>query len=89
MYFLVFLYGTRDSDDCLNFRTFYYAPEKYFAGNYFDTFWFNIIIIWIMAIFGLIALYMDLLKKFLNLIESIGDYNFRRKIQKAQSIFRK
>lgn len=73
----------------LNFRTFYYTPEKYFAGRYFDTFWFNIIIIWIMAILGLAALYMDLLKKFLTLIEKIGDYNFRRKIQKAQSVFRK
>jgi len=84
------IYATPDiPSNPLNFRTFYYAPEKYFAGRYFDTFWFNIIIIWIMAIFGLIALYLDLLKKFLNLIESIGDYNFRRKIQKAQSVFRK
>jgi ABC transport system ATP-binding/permease protein len=84
------IYATPDvPENPLNFRTFYYAPEKYFAGRYFDTFWFNIIIIWIMAIIGLIALYMDLLKKLLTLFESIGDYNFRRKIQKAQSVFRK
>ncbi len=84
------IYATPDvPENPLNFRTFYYAPEKYFAGRYFDTFWFNIIIIWIMAIIGLIALYMDLLKKLLTLFETIGDYNFRRKIQKAQSVFRK
>ncbi|MDZ7605141.1 MAG: hypothetical protein U5K79_06040 [Cyclobacteriaceae bacterium] len=84
------IYATPDiPENPLNFRTFYYAPEKYFAGGFIDTFWFNIIIIWIMALIGLIALYMDLLKKILTLFESIGDYNFRRKIQKAQSVFRK
>ncbi len=72
-----------------NFRTFYYAPQKYFAGRYFDTFWFNIIIMWLMSIIALIALYFDLLKKFLKLFDKIGDYKLRQKIKKAQRSIRK
>lgn len=73
----------------LNFRTFYYAPQKYFAGRYYDTYWFNVVMIWVMALFALLALYFDLLKKFLNLFVKIGDYQFRQKIKKAQLSIRK
>ena len=77
------IYATPDvPENPLNFRTFYYAPQKYFVGRYYDTFWFNVIIIWIMSLFALIALYLDLLKKFLKLFEKIGDYKFRLKIKK-------
>lgn len=73
----------------LNFRTFYYAPQKYFAGRYFDTFWFNIIIIWVMSAIALLALYLDILKKFLKQFERIGDYKLRQKIKKGQLSIRK
>ncbi len=73
----------------LNFRTFYYAPEKYFAGRYYDTYWFNVVIIWVMAFIALIVLYLDLLNKFLKLFEKIGDYQFRQKIEKAQRAIRR
>ncbi len=72
-----------------NFRTFYYAPEKYFGGRYFDTFWFNIVIIWVMVIVALIALYFDVLKRFLKLFVKIGDYQLRQKIEKGKLLFRK
>lgn len=68
----------------LNFRTFYYAPEKYFAGRYFDTFWFNIIIMWIMSFIALIALYLDILRKFLKLFVKIGDYKLRQQLKKGK-----
>lgn len=72
-----------------NFRTFYYAPQKYFAGRYFDTFWVNVIIIWIMSIVALIALYLDLLKRFLKLFDKIGDYKLRQRIKKDQFSIKK
>lgn len=76
------IYATPEiPENPLNFRTFYYAPQKYFAGRYFDTFWFNIFIIWGMSLLALLALYLDLLKKFLNLFERIGDYKLRQKIK--------
>lgn len=84
------IYATPDiPENPLNFRTFYYAPQKYFAGRYFDTFWFNIIIIWMMSIIALIALYFDILRKFLKLFDKIGDYKLRQKIKKAQRSIRK
>jgi hypothetical protein len=80
------IYATPDEPkNPLNFRTFFYAPEKYFAGVYYDTYWFNIAIMWMMTIFAIIALYLDLLKKFLKLFVRIGDYKFRKKIKKAEN----
>jgi ABC-type multidrug transport system ATPase subunit len=32
-----------------NFRTHFFAPQKYFAGLYWDTLWFNISILWAMT----------------------------------------
>ncbi len=49
-----------------SFRTHLFAPRKYFAGHYIDTFWFNLMVVWSMIIFLYITLYFDLLKKLLN-----------------------
>jgi ABC-type multidrug transport system ATPase subunit len=51
------------------FRSHFYAPEKRVFGSYYDTFWVNITIIWLMCIFLAISLYFDLLRK---AIEGIG-----------------
>ena len=40
-----------------DYRTHFYAPKKHFAGKLFDTFYFNVIIIWIMVIALYITLY--------------------------------
>ncbi|MDZ4784765.1 MAG: ATP-binding cassette domain-containing protein, partial [bacterium] len=37
----------------LNYRTHLYSPFKYFANNKYDTFWFNVTVIWIMT-FGFV-----------------------------------
>jgi hypothetical protein len=80
------IYATPEiPENRLNFRTFYYAPEKYFAGVYYDTYWFNIVVMWGMILVAIIALYLDLLKKFLTLFERIGDYKLRKKIKKAEN----
>jgi hypothetical protein len=46
-----------------------FLPTKHFAGRYFDTYYFNIAVIWSMTTFLFIALYFDLLKKFMHLFE--------------------
>ncbi len=51
------------------FRAHFYAPEKKVFGTYIDTYWFNIIVIWIMSIILGITLYFDALR---NLIEGLG-----------------
>ena len=47
----------------LDFRTNFYYPEKYFAGSYIDTKFFNLAIIWFMTVILFIAVYFDWLRK--------------------------
>lgn len=65
------IYRDPDIDGFLNFRSHFYAPRKYFAGKYHDTYWFNLIFIWVMTVFLYITLYYELLKKLLDLPEKI------------------
>ena len=52
-----------------NFRAHLFAPRKYFLGKYFDTFWFNMSVIWAFTLILYITLYFELLKKLLNMPE--------------------
>jgi hypothetical protein len=45
-----------------SFRSHFYAPEKYFLGKYWDTFWFNILVVWVMTALCYVTLYYDLLR---------------------------
>ena len=47
-------------------RAHFYAPRKPFLGKYYDTYWYNMIVIWLYTIILYIALYYELLKKFLD-----------------------
>ncbi len=60
----------------LSIRSHFFAPRKHFMGNYFDTFWFNMTIIWIFTLILYITLYFELFKKSLNLFDRI---NLRKK----------
>jgi ABC-type multidrug transport system ATPase subunit len=50
-------------------RAHFYSPEKPFFGKTFDTYWYNMIFIWLLTIFFYIALYFEWLKKLINLSE--------------------
>jgi ABC-type multidrug transport system ATPase subunit/uncharacterized tellurite resistance protein B-like protein len=52
-----------------DFRAHFYAPQKHFMGKFWDTFWFNITVIWIFTFILYFTLYFEHLKKLLN----IGD----------------
>jgi len=54
-----------------DFRAHFYAPVKHFKGSYYDTYWFNMIIIWCFTLFFYLTLYFDALKKLLDLPENI------------------
>jgi len=73
----------------MNFRSHYYAPRKYFAGYYFDTFWFNIWVIWGMTIITLIALYFDVLRKIIRYFEKLSETNIPRYVKANRYLFRK
>lgn len=61
------IFRVQEPEHILSFRTHFFAPEKHFIGVYFDTFWFNMAIVWIMTGILYITLYYDLLKKLLDL----------------------
>jgi len=51
----------------LDYRTHMFAPVKYFLGMKFDTFWFNVSVIWLMTIILYILLYFDVLERLVNI----------------------
>ena len=59
-----------------NVRAHFFAPRKKLLGNLYDTYWINIMIIWLMSLFLAITLYFDLFRKFIdstgNLFGNIG-----------------
>ncbi len=48
-------------------RSHFYAPEKLVFKRYFDTFYFNMTIIWLLTLAGYIILYTDILRKVMDL----------------------
>lgn len=52
-------------------KAHFYAPRKMFFGKYYDTFWVNIIVIWVMSIMLYLTLHFKVLPRVLNLYEII------------------
>ena len=65
------IYRDPDIEGFFNFRSHFFAPRKYFAGKYHDTYWFNLIFIWLLTLFLYVTLYYELLKKLLDLPDKI------------------
>ena len=61
------IYKDPQASGYLNFRSHFYAPQKHFAGHFFDTYNFNMVIIWCFTLLLYIALYYKLLSGLLNL----------------------
>lgn len=59
-----------------DYRTHFFAPTKHFAGIYFGTFGFNLIVIWLMSALLGITLYFNALGRFLN---AFGKIKWKKK----------
>ena len=57
------IYLMPDDSNYIGFRSHFYAPMKYFMGNYYSTFWFNFFVILLMAILMYPPLYYEHMKK--------------------------
>lgn len=57
-----------------DFRAIFYAPTKPFLGYKFDTFYFNISVIWFLTFVLFLTLYFDLLKRLVNGLENWRKY---------------
>lgn len=53
-------------------KAHFYAPRKKFLNRYYDTFWVNTIVIWIMSLMFFIILYFRLLRKLLDAFETVS-----------------
>jgi len=58
-------------------QSHFYAPQKYMFGIKVDTYWSNLIVIWVIAFFTYIKLYFDLLKRLIDGIQVL--FNRRRR----------
>jgi len=54
-------------------RSHFYAPRKQVFGQFFDTYWVNVTIIWLMTILLYATLYFRALKRFLDLMERMSE----------------
>ena len=59
----------------LGFRTHFFAPKKWFAGRYFNTYNFNITLVWFMTLVLYFTLHFEALKR---IIDSVGVINLRK-----------
>ncbi len=70
------VYLEPDKRGPLGFRTHFYAPAKYFLGIRTDTFLFNITLVLLSTVLLYLALYYELLAKFVRFIEK---FKFRKR----------
>ena len=59
----------------ISIRTHFFSPVKPLLGKTFDTYWFNITVVWILTLLFYVILYYDGLKKLLNLSERFKKKN--------------
>ena len=58
------IYARNDGPShAFDFRVNFYYPEKHLAGNYLDTKYFNVLVIWTMTLILFVTLYFDILRK--------------------------
>ena len=55
----------------LDYRTHFFAPEKNLFGAMVSTFWFDILVIWLMTVILYITLYFELLRKLVNSFDRV------------------
>jgi hypothetical protein len=58
-------------DGIFDYRAHFFAPKKNLLGTMVSTYWFNILVIWIMTIILYITLYFEVLRKFVNSFEKV------------------
>jgi ABC transport system ATP-binding/permease protein len=55
----------------LDYRAHFFAPKKNLLGSMVSTYWFNVLVIWLMAAFLYLTLYFELLKKLVNSFDNM------------------
>ena len=61
----------------LDIRSHFLAPRKHLLGHFFDTFWFDLAMIWVMSLVLYVSLHVEFLRRMGNLFSWV-----RRRIKK-------
>lgn len=67
------IFQTPKPDYLADYRAAFFLPEKNFFGALVSTFWFNILVVWVMTSFLYISLYFEWLRR---LVDSFGRVKF-------------
>jgi ABC-type multidrug transport system ATPase subunit len=67
------IYQDPDVPDAFTLRTHYLSPVKPFLGKTYDTFWYNMTVIWILTVFLYAALYFEWLRKLIGLTQRFSN----------------
>lgn len=62
-------------NSALDYRAHFFAPVKNLFGSMISTFWFNILVIWIMTVVLYVTLYFEWLKKLVNSFDKMPGVN--------------
>jgi hypothetical protein len=63
----------------LDYRAHFFAPKKYLFGTPVETYWFNLLVIWIMTLFLYITLYFEVLRKIVDSFDKVpGKVNLKK-----------
>lgn len=60
-------------------RAHFFAPRKKLGSSYFNTFWFNIGVIWVMSLVLMVTLYFEVFKKVLDGLGSLASVFTKKK----------
>jgi hypothetical protein len=71
------IFQETNSSNPMDYRTAFFLPQKNFAGISIDTYWFNLLVIWMMALLLYLALYFEWLR---NLIDLFGKVTIPNKV---------
>jgi ABC transport system ATP-binding/permease protein len=74
-------YDEHRPSNAFDFTAGFFSPVKHFLGKAFDTFYFNIVVIWCMVFILYVALYFDLLNKLVNSVAMWHKYRMKKKIE--------
>ncbi len=67
------IYLDPDDSGFIGLRAHFYSPKKYFLGHFFETYWFNMCVVWVFTLTLYISLYYEFLQKGLIVSEKLTD----------------
>lgn len=61
-----------DVDHPVDYRSHFFAPRKYLFGKFFDTYYFDVLAVWVLSALLYVSLYFELLARIISAVEGLG-----------------